>query len=287
MAVVLIFGAMAFFYKIKEHLPFFKRPKIGIVQITGTIVSSKEIIRWIDILKKDTSVKGVLLRINSPGGIVAPSQEIYEAVKELSQKKPTVVSMGAIAASGAYYIACGATLIVANPGTITGSIGVLASLTSIKKLMDKIGIEDETITSGKLKAAGSPMHELSPEEKKYFQELVNNLFHQFVNAVAQGRHMKLKKVLSLADGRAYTGAQAKSLGLVDKLGNMDRALEILKKLCHVQGKKVKLLWGPEKKVPFIRRILGITFTNAREELGNFYFIYPPYLPKGGVLSCIP
>ncbi len=285
LAVVVFFGAMAFFYKIKGHFPFFKRPNIGIVQISGTITSSRKIINWIDELKENSSIKGVLIRINSPGGIVAPSQEIYEAVRELSKKKPTVVSMGAIAASGAYYISCGARLIVANPGTITGSIGVLASLTSVKKLADKVGIEDETITSGKLKAAGSPLRTLSPAEKKYFQGLVDNLFHQFVNAVALGRHMKVERVLALADGRAYTGLQAKELGLVDKLGNMDASLEFLKKMCHIEG-KTRLLWGPEEKVPLIKKILGVNPIKPREEMGNFYFIYPPSLPQGGLFSCI-
>ncbi len=278
MAVVLFFGAMAFFYFIKPHirLPFFSKPYLGIVKVSGTITSSQDIVKWIDQLKKDPDIKGVLIRINSPGGIVAPSQEIYEAVKKLSKIKPTVVSMGSLAASGAYYISCGARVIVANPGTITGSIGVLASLKSIEELMKKIGVEDETITSGKLKAAGSPFKKLTPEERRYFQDLVDNLFHQFVKAVADGRHLSVKKVLSLADGRAYTGQEAKQLGLVDKLGNIDDAIEVLKKMCHIQG-EVKFKQGPAQKTSLLKRIMGIELSPPPKEGGNFYFIYAPYL----------
>jgi len=277
MAMVLLFGTMAFFYLVKDKIkfPFLAQKKIGIVYIQGTIVDSKDIINWIKELKKDKEIVGVLLRINSPGGVVAPSQEIYEAVRELDKVKPVVVSMGSIAASGAYYISCGAREIVANPGTITGSIGVIAKLTSVKKLLDKIGIEDESIASGKFKEAGSPFKKLSPEQKKYLQDMVNDLHNQFIRAVAQGRHMKLSQVEAIADGKAYTGKQAKKLGLVDILGNMDKALEILKRMCNIKG-EVELLEGPEKKKTLLQKIIGtIDEKNLLlKDTGVFYYIFP-------------
>ncbi len=275
--MVLIMGTMVLFYSVKDkiRLPFVSHKKIGIVNIEGTIFSSRNVLDWLNKLKKDPDVVGILIRINSPGGVVAPSQEIYEAVKEINKVKPVVVSMGAVAASGAYYISCGARKIIANPGTITGSIGVLAKLTCIKKLLDKVGVEDETITSGKFKDAGSPFKELTPDQKKYFQDLVKDLYNQFITAVAQGRHMDLNKVKKLADGRVYTGRQAKDLGLVDYLGNMDKAIDILKNICHIKG-EVGFVEGPEKKRSLIQRIVGAI---AKKDLllkntGLFFYIIP-------------
>ena len=244
-AMILFVGIMAFFkFKVKGFL--LEKNKIGLVNIYGVITDSRQVLRWIDKLKEDPDIKGVIVRINSPGGSVAASQEIYQAIKELSFIKPVVVSMGDIAASGGYYIACGATKIIANPGTITGSIGVIAKLPNIKKLLDKLGVKDEIIASGKYKATGAITKELSKEEKAYIQSLVNDLHDQFVRAVSEGRHLPLDKVRKLANGKVYTGRQAKELGLVDMLGNFDTAIREIKRLCKIKG-KVFIVEGPKRK----------------------------------------
>ncbi len=277
-AMVLIFSTMAFFYSIKDKLSFgpFTSPKIGVVNIHGTINDSKPIIQWIHKLKKNKKIVGVLLRIDSPGGVVAPSQEIYEAVKDLNKIKPVVVSMGSVAASGAYYISCGARYIVANPGTITGSIGVVANLITVEDLMKKWGIEDESIASGEFKTAGSPFKKLSPVQKTYLKNLVTDLYNQFIEAVAIGRKLNIEKVRKIADGKAYTGRQAKKLGLVDYLGNMDKAIDVLKKLCGIKG-DIELIEGPEEKKSIVKKIFGAL--NEKEKLPvriGFYYIYPLY-----------
>jgi protease-4 len=255
-AVVLTFGAAAFFVNLRSGDLAWFSTRIGIVHVKGIIEDSRKITDWIQHLAKEEAVEAVLVRIDSPGGVVAPSQEIYEAVRTLARKKPVVASMGAVAASGGYYIACGADRIVANPGSITGSIGVKAQLLSFEGLMQRMGVKDQTVSSGKLKNAGSPMQSLTPAEKAYFQELVQDLHEQFVLAVAQGRDMEVQKVRELADGRALTGAQAHQAGLVDSLGSMQAALGQLQDMAGIAG-RVHYVEGPEESTSLLSWILGL------------------------------
>lgn len=229
--------------------------KIGIVHIKGMIMEARPVTDWIDVLERDPSIRGVLIRINSPGGAVAPSQEMFQAVKRLAKVKPVVASMNTVAASGGYYVACAAPTIVANPGTLTASIGVKAELTSFEELMKKLGIEEQTITSGRLKNAGTPFRAMSPEERVYLQALVDDMHAQFVADVAEGRKMDLTRVQVLADGRAMTGRQAFEAGLVDVLGGFDDALSLLKKKCGISG-DVEFVEGPEEEVGFLTWLLG-------------------------------
>ena len=260
-AVVLIIGAMAvfnFFFFKAQRTSFFGT-KVGVVQINGVISDSRRITDWIDELAENQAIKGVIVRINSPGGVVGPSQEIYAALQSLAQKKKVVASMGSVAASGGYYIACAAHKIVANPGTLTASIGVKAKLTNMQGLMRKLGIAEQTITSGKLKNAGTIYRPLTPEEKKYFQSLVDDMHDQFVQDVARGRHMDIQKVRALADGRAMTGRQAKEAGLVDELGGFNKALEILRSLARIKG-EISLVEGPPERLSLVEKFLGkLTF----------------------------
>ncbi|HSA06833.1 MAG TPA: signal peptide peptidase SppA [Candidatus Gastranaerophilales bacterium] len=192
---------------------------------------------------EDKSVKGVLFRINSPGGTVAMSQEIYDSILKLREKKPVVVSMADIAASGGYYIASAADRIYANPGTLTGSIGVIMETINAQGLLtDKLGIKSEVIKSGKFKDTGNMYRPLSEEERTLLSDLVNNAYKQFVDAIIQGRinrndKYKLAKVnltkenlLKYADGRIFTGEQALKYGFVDKLGGLEQAVEDIKKM---------------------------------------------------------
>jgi protease-4 len=178
-------------------------------------------------------VVAVLLRINSPGGTIGASQELNEAVKELRKKdKPVVVSMGDIAASGGYYVACASDRIVADPGTLTGSIGVIMDLMNFKGLADKLGVQPEVIKSGEFKDIGSPFRPMSKREAQILNGLIQDAYSQFVGAVAEGRKMELAKVRKFADGRVYSGQQAFKLGLVDQLGGYDDALITLQKICQ-------------------------------------------------------
>ncbi len=213
--------------------------KVAVVSLTGTIISSRSIVSTLQTLADNSSVKAIVLRVDSPGGGVAASQEIFEEVKSIRDSvKPIVVSMGSMAASGGYYVSCGATRIVANPGTITGSIGVIAMFPNYAKLMDKLGLEMDVIKSGKYKDSGSPFRKMTEADKKYFQGVVENSYGQFLDVVAEERKLPIDKLKKFADGRVFTGEQALKLGLVDTLGSFEDAISIAAKLGGIKGKPV-------------------------------------------------
>lgn len=217
--------------------------RIQIISIEGTIEDddrdsilsigsgSSSTVRKLEKALKNKKVKGVLLRINSPGGTIGASQELNDAVKKLKKEKPVVVSMGDTAASGGYYVACAADKIFANPGTLTGSIGVIISMVNIKDLADKIGIQPKIVKSGPFKDITSMYRPMTEEEKAILQELISDNYDQFVTAVSEGRSMKKEEVKKIADGRVYSGRQALALKLIDKLGTKNDALTELQNLC--------------------------------------------------------
>ena len=219
--------------------------KIAVVEISGVITQSSGIIEEIHQYLEDEGVKAIILRIDSPGGGVGPSQEIHREVLKVKTRKKVVTSMGSVAASGGYYIACASDLIVANPGTITGSIGVLMEFTNIEELFKKIGIKGVVLKSGEHKDIGSPFREMTPDEKKIIQEVIDNVHQQFIQAVAEGRKMDHSKVAQIADGRILTGEQAKQAGLVDQIGNLQDAIDTTAKLVGIEGKPNVLY--PKKK----------------------------------------
>jgi len=210
--------------------------KIAIVEIKGVITQSSGIIEEINQHQEDEGVKAIILRIDSPGGGVGPAQEIHREILKVKSKKRVVTSMGSVAASGGYYIACASDLIIANPGTITGSIGVLIEFANIEELFKKIGIKGVVLKSGEHKDIGSPFREMTPAEKKIIQEVIDNVHQQFVQAVAKGRKMDQAKVMQIADGRILTGEQAKQIGLVDQIGNLQDAIDIVAKMVGIEGK---------------------------------------------------
>ncbi len=211
--------------------------KVAVVNLTGTIMSSRAIVSTLQTLADNRSVKAIVLRVDSPGGGVAASQEIFEEVKSIRDSvKPIVVSMGSMAASGGYYVSCGATRIVANPGTITGSIGVIAMFPNYAKLMGKLGLEMDVIKSGRYKDSGSPFRKMNETDKKYFQGVVDNSFEQFLDVVAKERKLSLSNLKKYADGRVFTGVQALKLGLIDTLGSFEDAISIAAKLGGISGK---------------------------------------------------
>ncbi|MGC2425106.1 MAG: signal peptide peptidase SppA [Nitrospirota bacterium] len=217
--------------------PLVSSDKIAVVKIEGVILDSDDIIDQLKKYSKDTSVKAIVLRINSPGGAVVPSQEIYEEINKIRQKtgQKFVVSMGIVAASGGYYIASAADKIIADPGTLTGSIGVIMEFASAGELLKKIGIKDETVAVGKRKDVGDIMRTMTPDEREYLTGVLHDVHSQFVDAVAAGRKMKTADVWALADGSVYTGKQAKTLGLVDDIGDLDDAVKAAGKLANIQG----------------------------------------------------
>jgi len=207
---------------LQKNIPL--KNKIALIRIEGPILDSKKHVEVIKEYAKDASIKAIVLRVDTPGGAVAPSQEIYEEVKKAMEKKKVVVSMGSIAASGGYYISSPCSKIIANPGTLTGSIGVIMEIPNLEGLMSKIGIKTEVIKSGRHKDMGSIFRKMEKEEKELLQGVMDNVHEQFIKAVSDGRKLKMEKVREIADGRIFTGEQAVKYGLVDELGTLEYAI---------------------------------------------------------------
>ncbi|MFP4037879.1 MAG: signal peptide peptidase SppA, partial [Desulfobacteraceae bacterium] len=193
--------------------------KIGVIPVEGVIEDSREILSQIVAFREDDSIRAIILRIDSPGGRVGPSQEIHREILKTNEAKRVVVSMGDVAASGGYYIACAAERIVANPGTIVGSIGVMMEFLQLQELLEKAGVGLEVLKSGEFKDVGSPHREMTPREREILMELIGDIQDQFVDAVARGRELSSDQVRKIADGRVFSGARAMDMGLVDQLGN--------------------------------------------------------------------
>ncbi|MHB9031133.1 MAG: signal peptide peptidase SppA [Candidatus Latescibacterota bacterium] len=203
------------------------RKSIAVIEITGLITSAEPVVEDLERYIRNDRIPAVVIRLDTPGGAVAPSQEIYSAVLKARQKgKIIIASMGTVAASGGYYIAAACDTVMANPGTITGSIGVIADFAQISELLNKIGVDVTVIKSGKFKDTGSMTREMTEEEKELIQGVLMDTYDQFVEAVAHGRGMDLEKVLTYADGRVFTGRQAKELGFVDMLGTYRDAINM-------------------------------------------------------------
>lgn len=211
--------------------------RVALVEVEGLIVDAQQVVRQLEEHLEDPSIRAVVVRVESPGGVVGPSQEIHDAIARVREKgKPVVVSMGAIAASGGYYLAVAADHIVANPGTLTGSIGVLIQLAEIEGLLKKVGVHFEVIKAGRHKDVGNFARPMTPEERAILQGLLDDMYDQFVTAVAKGRRLERATVLELADGRVYSGRRAKELGLVDSLGGLEDAVRTAGTLAGITGK---------------------------------------------------
>ncbi len=246
--LIFFFGVLFFIgrYSGGKSSRFAFGDKIAIVEVKGVITQSSGIIEELQQYLEDEGVKAIILRIDSPGGGVGPAQEIYREVIKIKGKKKVVTSMGSVAASGGYYIASASDRIVANPGTITGSIGVIMQFSNLEELLKKIGIKGVVIKSGEHKDIGSPFREMTPEEKRIMQEVLDNVHQQFIQAVAEGRKLDRSKVVQIADGRIMTGEQAKNLGLVDQMGNLQDTIDITAKMVGIVGKPIVLY--PKKRI---------------------------------------
>jgi len=226
---VLVFG--------EPGVPSLGGNRVALVEIEGLIVDSDRVVKELDDYGEDPTIRAIVVRIQSPGGVVGPTQEIYDTILRISGRgKPVVASMGSVAASGGYYLAAAATRIVANPGTLTGSIGVIMQLAEIEGLLKKVGVRYEVIKSGRYKDSGSFARPMTPDERAVLQAVLDDMHDQFVTAVAEGRRLAKDRVKVLADGRVYSGRMAKDLGLVDALGGLDEAIRMAGEMGGISGK---------------------------------------------------
>ncbi len=262
---------------------------VGIVEIQGTILDSAEVVDELNRFRKSDRVRAIVLRIDSPGGAVAPSQEIYDEIMSLradeESRKFVVASLGSVAASGGYYIASAADRIVANPGTLTGSIGVIMEFARFEELLGKIGVHSEVITNsrGKFKDVGSPFRKMTAEEQALLKSMMDNVYEQFVAAIADGREMDPSEIYPLADGRVFSGEQALDNGLVDEIGGFEHAIGVAADLAGIEGEPVRLY--PRKDRPSVFNFLedfensGKTFLSKITRTGaptsGLYYLFAP------------
>jgi protease-4 len=260
LVVLIVFSIL--FALLQRNIPFVESNRVALVRIEGMILDSKETVEELKEYTKDPFIRAMVLRIDSPGGAVVPAQEIYKEIRKAAQKKNVIVSMGSVAASGGYYIASPATKIIANPGTLTGSIGVIMEVPNLEGLMDKLGIKTEVVKSGRHKDMASVFKGIGKEERIILQGVLDNVHEQFITAVAEGRTMLYDDVKRLADGRIFTGEQALEVGLIDELGTLEDAVRIAAELSGIEGEPVvvskkerfsfmNLLRGPKELIRHI------------------------------------
>ena len=250
---------------------FAKKEGVGIVELKGLIVSSEQVLKHLTEFRNNPNVKSIILRIESPGGAVGASQEIYKEVMRTNEVKPIVASMGSMGASGGYYAALGAENIIANPGTMTGSIGVIVKFPNLEGFFEKIGYKSEVIKSGPLKDVGASNRPMSEEERKLMQDLIDNVYGQFVRDIALARGMDEETVQGLADGRVYTGEQALEVGLIDSLGNFTDAITAAAEMGGLDVRDPQLIYPKVDRKFSLFNLL----TNAEQSLvDNFAPLYP-------------
>ncbi|UCD86667.1 MAG: signal peptide peptidase SppA [Desulfobacterales bacterium] len=282
---VVIISVAALFFLGKKDTAFEFGDKVGVVEIKGVIADAKQTVLELKRFRKNEDIKAIVLRIDSPGGGVGPSQEIYAEVKKTRRTKKVVASMGAIAASGGYYVAAAADHLVANPGTITGSIGVLMEFANVEELFKKIGLSAVVLKSGNYKDTGSPLRKMTLEEKELLQGFIDNVHQQFVVAVAEEREMSEESVRAIADGRILSGEQAQKLGLLDSLGNMEDAITIAAELGGIKGEPA-VVYAERKKFSVLELILGSKLAGALDRitgaaLHSGYLYVPGYAVDNG------
>ncbi|MFQ5607217.1 MAG: signal peptide peptidase SppA [Candidatus Zixiibacteriota bacterium] len=264
-----LFAAL-FFFALTDDDEFVESGggQIAVVEVFGPIYNSATAVRQLEKWSQRGDIEAIILHINSPGGGVAASHEIYEAVNRAREEegKIVVASFGSVAASGGYYIACAADYVVTNPGALTGSIGVIMQYTTFGDLMEKIGINMETVKSGELKDVGNPSREMTGAEEQMLRSVIMDTYEQFVEVVARGRGMEKEAVYPLADGRIYTGLQAFNLGLVDTLGTFHQAVMIAADMAGISGEPETIKEVPKK--PDFFDLLTQTLTTIDDKISS-------------------
>jgi len=259
-----------------DRSSFSLKDKIGIVTVEGIMKDSSSVVNQLVRYGKDNSIKAVVLRIDSPGGGVVSAQETYKTVLSLKKKKKVVVSMGSVAASGGYYVACAADKIVANPGTITGSIGVIVNFSNVEELLKKIGLKTSNIKSGRYKDIGSPLRKMTPDERKLIKGVIDDIHDQFLEAVSLNRKISKEKISDIADGRIFTGRQALKIGLVDYLGDKKYAINIAAKLSGIKGEP-EVVYPEEKGLKLwkyiVKEMVSVVVSELGEEGSGISYLY--------------
>jgi len=251
--------------------------KVAVLRVEDVIIDSQIYLDSINTISKNEKVKALVVRIDSPGGAVGPSQEIYSELKELGKEIPIIASIGGVGASGGYYVACAAEKIYANPGAITGSIGVIAQFASYEKLLDWAKIDVEVIKSGEYKDVGSAFREMSEADKEYIQQLIDNVYSQFKTVVATSRELDTKQIDNVADGKIYTGEQALNLKLIDELGTINDAISDAGNLGGIEGDP-EVINFPKKKSKLFDLLNSKIDTNIltsvpiKSRFGLFYLV---------------
>ncbi len=271
-AIIILFFIFRIFSSGGSSSGFLGGDKIGIVRLEGLILSSEEVNKQLSEYSERSDIKAIVLRINSGGGVVGASQEIYEKVKDLKGKVPIIVSVDNAAASGAYYAALESEMIVANHGSIVGSIGVILDYPVFKELFDKIGLHIETVKSGALKDSGSPSRPVSQADREYFQSVIDDQHTQFIQAVAEARNLSVDEVRKLADGRIFTGNQALELALIDTIGTFEDAIAIAGQIGGIKGKPKKVEVRTKRK-----SIFDLFFSEIKQNLGSRIGVEPAYI----------
>jgi len=238
--------------------------EIALIHVSGMLMDSRDIVRQLSDHRHNPQVRGIILRIDSPGGAVAPAQEIYSEIMKLRAEHKTVyASMGTVAASGGYYIACAADYVLANPGTLTGSISAVMAFNNIEELTKKIGVKPNVIKSGKFKDVGSPLRAMSPDEQKLLQNVVDDVHQQFVQAIAKGRNLPLAQIHKIADGRIMTGQQALGHKLIDEVGGLEKTIELLAKKLGIEGRPKVI--EQKETIPFLDWLLQSSLSSGLVE----------------------
>jgi len=264
-----IIALIVIFYIISA-LRYESQPKVGLIRIEGTITDYLDTVSIISEATKDESIKTVVIDVDSPGGAVGASQEIYRAIEKLREKKPVIVSMGNVAASGGYYISAPANVIYANPGTITGSIGVIIQHVDVSEILNKFGVKVNTIKSGANKDILYPTKPLLPEQKALLEKTVMDVYDQFLDAIVRYRPIKKDVLKSYADGRVFSGNEAKALGMVDKIGNIQDAISEAKKLGKLKEDAPVIELKPKK--PLLDELMNSKFGMEKVSSGIYYMM---------------
>ncbi len=254
--------------------PFFGRVTdgIGVLNVKGVIIDTEDLLRDIQMFKEEKTIKAVVIRIDSPGGAVGASQELFTEIKRLGREKPVVASLGSVAASGGFYAAIGADKIVASPGTLTGSMGVIMKFPNLEEIFQKIGYRSETIKSGKFKDIGASNRTITPEERALLQGVIDTVHQQFIGDIAESRALSVEDVTKVADGRIFSGEQAKALGLIDELGNFNDAILLAAQRGGMQTTPFpELVYPPRDAAGILSSLLSSTELNL---LGHLQQLHP-------------
>lgn len=279
LSVIILFTGISFLVMIKYLRNFDEKyvryetggksaEKIAVVDLNYTIISSQNFSREMKMFGEDKSIKAIILRVDSPGGGTAMSHEMYEAVKRVRDGgKPVIVSVGSVCASGAYYVSCGASLIVANPSSVVGSIGVISQYVTFKELAEKIGIKDVTVKSAESKDIGNPFRDATEKDRATIQDVIDDSYDLFVGIVSEERKINIDSVKMLATGRVYTGRQALKYRMIDSIGTFDDAVRIAARIAKIEGEPT--LVREKSKRNIVDILISGKSDNTIREIENF------------------